>query len=35
MTRMNAIKEVARKRGLAKREVYRRAQRETPPEAAE
>jgi len=26
---------VARKRGLAKREVYRRAQRETPPEGAE
>jgi len=35
MTRMDAIKEVARKRGLAKREVYRRAQRETPPEGAE
>jgi 16S rRNA (cytidine1402-2'-O)-methyltransferase len=29
MTRMKAIKEVARKRGLAKREVYRRAQRDT------
>ncbi|HET9321954.1 MAG TPA: 16S rRNA (cytidine(1402)-2'-O)-methyltransferase [Bryobacteraceae bacterium] len=35
MTRMDAIKEVARKRGLAKREVYRRAQRETPLEGAE
>ena len=29
MTRMDAIKEVARERGLAKREVYRRMQRDT------
>jgi len=33
MSRMAAIKEVARKRGLAKREVYRRTQRDTPPDA--
>ena len=30
MSRMEAIKEVARKRGLSKREVYRQAQREKP-----
>jgi len=28
MSRMDAIKEVARKRGLSKREVYRQVQRD-------
>jgi 16S rRNA (cytidine1402-2'-O)-methyltransferase len=32
MTRMDAIKEVARERGLAKRDVYRRTQRDKEPE---
>jgi 16S rRNA (cytidine1402-2'-O)-methyltransferase len=30
MSRMDAIKEVARKRGLSKREVYKQTQREKP-----